>query len=64
MEDQTQIQLQIISRLKTKVLERFERLLDAGEMSATDAATCTRLLIDAGWGIGGGEGAVRLSGGR
>ena len=42
-------QLKIVARLKTKILKRFEDLLDGGEMTATDAATCTRLLIESGW---------------
>lgn len=49
MQEETDIQLATIARLKTKILKRFERLLDDGEMSATDAATCTRLLMESGW---------------
>lgn len=48
-QSETDKQLAIVARLKTKILERFEKLLDAGEMTATDAATCTRLLIESGW---------------
>lgn len=52
-------QLEITSRLKLKILERFERLLDDGTLSATDAATCTRLLVDAGWDLSALPGGLK-----
>lgn len=45
----TDEQLQIVAELKTLILKRFKQLLVDGEMSATDAATCTRLLMESGW---------------
>lgn len=42
-------QAEIAERLQAKLLERFERLLDSGEMSPTDAATLARLLSQNGW---------------
>lgn len=42
-------QIRIVERLQAKLLERFEHLLDTGEMSATDAATLVRLLSQNGW---------------
>ena len=42
-------QADIAERLQEKLLERFEALLDSGEMSPTDAATLARLLSQNGW---------------
>ena len=39
----------IAERLQIKLLERFEAMLDAEEMSPTDAATLARLLSQNGW---------------
>ena len=39
----------IAERLQMKLLERFEEMLDEGEMSPTDAATLARLLSQNGW---------------
>ena len=42
-------QSDIAERLQIKVMERFERLLDAETMSPTDCATLSRLLTQNGW---------------
>lgn len=42
-------QAEIAERLQMKLLERFEALLDSGEMAPTDAATLARLLSQNGW---------------
>ena len=42
-------QADLAERLQEKLLERFETLLDEGEMSPTDAATLARLLSQNGW---------------
>lgn len=44
-------QLEIAKRLQIKLLQRFETLLNEGELSATDAATLSRLLMQNGWSI-------------
>lgn len=49
MADPKQQQVEITERLQLKLLQRFERLIDDGELSATDAATLTRLLMQNGW---------------
>jgi len=46
-----QDQLDIAGRLQLKLLERFEQLLDEGELSSTDAATLARLLMQNGWAL-------------
>ncbi len=42
-------QTNLAERLQTKILERFETLLDEGKLSPTDAATLARLLTQNGW---------------
>lgn len=42
-------QFEITERLQLKMLERWEKLLDDGELSPTDAATLTRFLSQNGW---------------
>lgn len=42
-------QIDLAKRLQTKLLKHFDRLLDSGEMSPTDAATLGRLLAQNGW---------------
>jgi hypothetical protein len=42
-------QIDLAKRLQSKLLRRFEYLLDQGEMSPTDAATLGRLLAQNGW---------------
>jgi hypothetical protein len=42
-------QITIAERLQLKLLQRFEALIDEGELSSTDAATLTRLLMANGW---------------
>jgi hypothetical protein len=49
--DNAQEQLEIAERLQLKLLQRFEALIDQGEMSSTDAATLTRLLAANGWNL-------------
>lgn len=49
--DHKQQQIDIATRLQTKLLKRFEDELDAGTMQATDAATLARLLMANGWSI-------------
>lgn len=44
-------QIEIAERLQIKLLERWERLMDDKELSATDAATLSRVLIQNGWNI-------------
>lgn len=44
-------QQDIMSRLQLKLLTRWERLLDSGELSPTDAATLTRFLTQNGWSL-------------
>lgn len=51
MADANRTQLEIAERLQLKLLVRFERLLDSGEMSATDAATLSTLLRQNGWNL-------------
>lgn len=49
--DQKKEQIEITERLQIKLLERWERLMDDKELSATDAATLSRVLIQNGWNI-------------
>lgn len=36
-------------RIQEKLLERWERLLDSGEVSSTEVAVITKMLRDSGW---------------
>lgn len=51
MEDTTKAQVEIAKRLQMKMLKRWEDLLDSGQLSATDAATLTRFLLENGWNV-------------
>lgn len=52
MEDtQKEKQLQIAERLQLLLLENFEYLLESGEMTPTDRATLSRLLMQNGWSL-------------
>lgn len=51
MASDTEKQIEIVERLQTKLLERFETLIDAGEITSTDMATLCRLLTQNGWNI-------------
>lgn len=42
-------QIEIAERLQLKMLERWEKLIDSGEISATEIAVVARLLKDSGW---------------
>jgi hypothetical protein len=44
-------QLKIAERLQTKMLERWEKMLDDGSMTASDAAALSRLLAANGWNL-------------
>jgi hypothetical protein len=44
-------QVDIAGRLQLKLLKRFETLLDNGEITSTDMATLSRLLMSNGWSI-------------
>lgn len=44
-----QQQIEIMDRLQLKMLQRFETLLDNGEISSTDMATLVRLAEHNGW---------------
>ena len=42
-------QIDIATRLQSKVLRHFEWLLDNGIITSTDLATLTRLMVSNGW---------------
>jgi hypothetical protein len=44
-------QLKIAERLQTKMLERWEKMLDEATMTASDAAALSRLLAANGWNL-------------
>ena len=49
--DYKQKQLELAEKLQLKLLERWERLIDEGQLTPTDAATLARLLSQNGWSI-------------
>lgn len=42
-------QIERAQRIQDKILQRFETLLDSGEINATELATCVRLMMANGW---------------
>ena len=47
----SQDQVDLAERLQTKLLERFEKLMESGEDTPTDRATLSRLLNSNGWSL-------------
>lgn len=62
MADKNKQQMDIAERLQTKLLQRWEKLIDEGTLQATDAATLARLLRENGWSIDPNKVPVGLRG--
>lgn len=50
-DEHTQAQVKIAKRLQIKMLERWEALLDSGDLSATDAGHLMKFLLENGWNV-------------
>jgi hypothetical protein len=51
MPDNKTEQVEIAERLQLKLLKHFEHLFDTKQISSTDCATLSRLLMQNGWSI-------------